>query len=388
MKTYILTILLLSTFSINLLASPLDLGYAREDAGQAGAFLSWGAGARSLGMGRAFVGLADDASATYWNPAGLSQLRRKEIASLYAPLWEETKYSFISYAHPTAKLYAFGVNLVNLQSSDFEETDKFGEIINHSSVDETAVTFSLAYPVVTGLYNGVNIKFVQQRIGNFSDSDIGLDFGMLYKFGELYKLGRIYRIKPLKDLSLGLNLRNIVTPKIILKQDKDVFPLTVDIGVAYKLLNEGLAITLDSEKTTGRSWKTRCGLEYRPYKLIAFRLGINENELGGGLGLDWKDFGFDYALGYHDAIKGINDLGLSHRFSFTMRFGQEYNPEIEVKRRALERYYRRGLKYLRIGEYARAILEFNNILKIEPHYAEALEKMEEASNKLNNIQNK
>lgn len=35
---------------------------------------------RSAGMGNAFIGLADDASALYWNPAGLGQLRMKEFS--------------------------------------------------------------------------------------------------------------------------------------------------------------------------------------------------------------------------------------------------------------------------------------------------------------------
>ena len=38
-----------------------------------------GAGARSLGMGGAFVALSDDATAVYWNPAGLAGLARMEV---------------------------------------------------------------------------------------------------------------------------------------------------------------------------------------------------------------------------------------------------------------------------------------------------------------------
>src|SRR5438132_5016171 len=64
--------------------SPLQ---AVATGGQPGEFLSFGAGARSLAMGSAFVGVADDASATYWNPAGLSQITRKEITLMKSPLF-------------------------------------------------------------------------------------------------------------------------------------------------------------------------------------------------------------------------------------------------------------------------------------------------------------
>ena len=56
--------------------------------GEPGAFLQWGAGARSLGMGRAFLAVSDDASATYWNPAAMTQLKRKELMGLQATLFK------------------------------------------------------------------------------------------------------------------------------------------------------------------------------------------------------------------------------------------------------------------------------------------------------------
>ena len=55
------------------------ISYAVATGGQVTEFLSYGAGARSLAMGGAFVSIADDATATYWNPAGMSQITRKEI---------------------------------------------------------------------------------------------------------------------------------------------------------------------------------------------------------------------------------------------------------------------------------------------------------------------
>src|SRR5881396_2478221 len=39
-----------------------------------------GAGARGLGMGGAFIAVADDGTAASFNPAGLAQLRRTELA--------------------------------------------------------------------------------------------------------------------------------------------------------------------------------------------------------------------------------------------------------------------------------------------------------------------
>ena len=53
-----------------------------QDAGDAAAFLKTGQSVRALGMGKAFTAIADDASASYWNPAGLAQLNKKEFIIL------------------------------------------------------------------------------------------------------------------------------------------------------------------------------------------------------------------------------------------------------------------------------------------------------------------
>src|ERR1700687_118089 len=60
------------------LLCPLSSLFAQATGGPPNEFMAYGAGARSLAMGAAFVGVADDASAGYWNPAGLSQITRKE----------------------------------------------------------------------------------------------------------------------------------------------------------------------------------------------------------------------------------------------------------------------------------------------------------------------
>ena len=46
-----------------------------------------GSGARALGMGGAFIAIADDATAASWNPGGLTQLERPEMSLVYNFNW-------------------------------------------------------------------------------------------------------------------------------------------------------------------------------------------------------------------------------------------------------------------------------------------------------------
>ena len=49
-------------------------------------FLTFGTGARPLGMGNAFTAIADEASTTYYNPAGIAQLTHHEFNFMHATL--------------------------------------------------------------------------------------------------------------------------------------------------------------------------------------------------------------------------------------------------------------------------------------------------------------
>ncbi|HDG68341.1 MAG TPA: hypothetical protein ENG11_04265, partial [candidate division Zixibacteria bacterium] len=68
--------------------------------GQAGDFLRFGAGARSLAMGGAYTVLAKNADALLYNPAGLAGTERWELSLTHAQLFMDSRYDFVSFAYP------------------------------------------------------------------------------------------------------------------------------------------------------------------------------------------------------------------------------------------------------------------------------------------------
>ncbi len=56
-----------------------------------------GSGARALGMGGAFIAIADDATSASWNPGGLTQLERPEVSLVYDFRWNNERFSSISH---------------------------------------------------------------------------------------------------------------------------------------------------------------------------------------------------------------------------------------------------------------------------------------------------
>src|SRR6185503_1785693 len=94
-----------------------------QTGGQAGSFLAYGVGGRALAMGGAYYAISDDASAAYWNPAGLAQLQRKEVTTMQATLFASTKLTYFGYAHPLKGGSTFALSMTQLASTGFEQVN-------------------------------------------------------------------------------------------------------------------------------------------------------------------------------------------------------------------------------------------------------------------------
>src|SRR5579863_9617534 len=62
-------------------------------------FLELGVGARAEAMGEAYSAVADDATALYWNPAGLTRVQADEASLMHAPYLASSYYDYGSYVH-------------------------------------------------------------------------------------------------------------------------------------------------------------------------------------------------------------------------------------------------------------------------------------------------
>ena len=70
------------------------------DGGYADAFLRLGLGARAMGMGGAFVAVADDATGGFFNPAGLVQITKRTFGASYRKMTLDRRLSYVAYNHP------------------------------------------------------------------------------------------------------------------------------------------------------------------------------------------------------------------------------------------------------------------------------------------------
>lgn len=269
--------------------------------GEPGAFLSWGAGARSLGMAGAFVGISDDVYASYYNSAGLAYLDWQELGVFQAMLWEDTSYSFVSYAHPLLDKGCLGLNYVRLACGGGIRRNEYNETTGSFENTNQAIMISYGRKIGENLSWGMAGKFINNQLDTFSNNNISLDAGLLLHLNHL--------------ITVGLNIQNVISQSF--GDSDDRLPLVIKFGSGYRLIPDRLLLAFDFVGNSASNLMSGygVGLEAKISPLISLRLGSNSEQFSAGFGLMYKKFNFDYALATHY-------LGLSHRLSFNMRFGQ------------------------------------------------------------------
>ena len=380
------------TFLFSFLVFPIKL-WASGDAGSPGSFLNFGTGARSQAMGSAFTGLCDDVSAIYWNPAGLSRLPRNQLTFFEAPLWEDTNYLFAGYGHPTKKLGTFGIGFINLQSGNFEYRESIIDYPEYYfNVNQMAFLLAYGRKFFPFLSAGLGLKLIQKTMpvedNDYFGSGFGMDLGLLYHPQDVKGEGFFWQ--QLRRLSFGVNLQNLVPPKVQMEgggisRAQETYGLNLKFGTSYNVRNlvprwrDKLTINVDLDKPYLRGVKVALGGEYWFKNTIAFRLGYGKGNLNFGLGFLYRWVQFDYGFTPHD-------LGLSHRFSVTLKFGRQIIEIAEFTRyRArlqAEEYYKSGLEHYRAGRLADALAELDKALIWRPDDLEIQKRVEEVSKEM------
>ncbi|MBI4777563.1 PorV/PorQ family protein [Candidatus Desantisbacteria bacterium] len=281
--------------------------------GLPGEYLNWGVGARAMGMGRAFCGLSDDLSAIYFNPAGLTQIKSGQVTAMTSPLFEGTFYNFLGFGYPTQKAGVLGLGVVLLNSGKLEETNIRQEELGEFKDSRQCVLVSYARRAIPRISYGVNMKLVSQQLASYRDTGIGIDGGLLFS--------------PWNHLSLGLTLKNIISPRLKLKETDEKFPLSIHTGIGARMLDNNLTLTMDVDKTLKKSLQAQIGGEYLMQKrTLALRMGMDNNGASIGFGVKRDKYGLDYSF-------GSQELGVSHRLSLTWlfdTFGIQLIPEPNV----------------------------------------------------------
>jgi len=307
-------------------------------------FEDLGVGARGIGMGNAFIGLADDGYAIYYNPAGLGRIDWKELVLDYGKLYwglddnSNLGQSFVGYAQSLNRLGTFGVGWLNFALTRYYREDTlmlaYGKRVLDSKGSSLAAGLNLkvlykGFEKTLYTENATNLDTGQPKGGRDPVFENGYSrTGFSANLGLLYDLGRHH--------SFALTLNDINQPDMGLAA-KDRISLATKLGYAYRSTNFNMVSDITFRK---RDITISAGTErWFMGKTLAVRggLGIGEREYASlSLGASYRYsrlFQFDYSFVY--PLRGISSFYGSHRFSLTLRFGLKA-PEEELEEK-LER---------------------------------------------------
>ena len=296
-------------------------------------FLKIGVGARALGMGGAFVSVADDASAAYWNPAGLVQLEHSEAmlmgASQFGGVVDQEMGSFVAPLKTASSRAALGVTFIRVGVDDINVTKdaKVGEdqngnpIIDPNRVEQKSaydLALFLTYARVFGdrWSGGLNVKLVRQSLVDEGASfGIGADLGFHFQASPTLALGLRLADITTTQLFWDTGRQETVGPSVTIgahtSHNIDALDGKLLIGFDSRFSFEGLEEQFHSGNVSG---VVLPGAEDWFRNLGAIRAGSDAGNFTAGAGVRYKQFGADYAYLGHD------ELDSTHRVSALFRF--------------------------------------------------------------------
>jgi len=328
------------------------VGLAEAQDKYAGEFLKIGVGARALGMGGAFVSVADDASAVYWNPSGLVFLRKGQLLGMHAEQFGgEVGHDFLTAAYPLkgedearSGIVALGWNRVAVDDIevtngglldygvdgvpgtgdagegngeyDIGEQFDYSKFTSQSNVNQ-AFLLTYARGIGSSFSIGGTVKILRMDLVGTNATGVGADLGVMWQASQSITFGLMAHDITTTRLSWDTGTRETVAPSFV-------------FGTYYARSVSGLrgvvsgtvdmAFTTDGRTATSQfasgelGGDLRAGLEYWYERTLALRVGSEAGNLTAGTGLRWRAFGVDYAFLSHP------DLDNSHRVSAQLNF--------------------------------------------------------------------
>ena len=267
------------------------------DGGYAGAFQQLGLGARALGMGGAFVGVADDATAGFFNPAGLVQIRMRTFGAFYRKMTLDRRLSYITYCLPVRQEATISIGWINAGVKDVVGRNENGEITEEIRNYENAIELFFGRKILNELSVGIRIGYVQFNLANINAYGVGFGFSA---FG-----------KPMQKLRLGAAVENLGMKyswtsgdywkkfDLLGSSSKEDFPINLRFGASYLLLKDRILISSEIDKNEKQKEKIHLGVEGWILEKLAARAGYDRGSLTLGVGLRQKMrstiLEFDYA---------------------------------------------------------------------------------------------
>ncbi len=287
-------------------------------------FLKIGVGGRATAMGDAFVAIANDVSALYWNPAGLTQFSENQVMFSHNQWVVDINHDFIGAVYHLDDANTFGVSLTSLSMDEMEVTTEYapfgtGEYFGFSDM---GIAISYSRKMTDQFSFGGTVRYIEETLDKLKMRGIMIDLGTYYWTG----LGST------RFAVTVTNFGNDLAPdgEVILvgnrtKSDWQTFspPTMFRIGFAlepYEDDEHKVTTSIQLNHPNDNSENLSLGVEYVWNKMFfargGYKINVDEQNYSFGAGVNVPISIANVSVDY--AFANFTKLGSAHRFSIIL----------------------------------------------------------------------
>ncbi len=305
-------------------------------------FLAIPVGARATAMGSAITALVDDATAVYWNPAGLGGLAKGSLTVEHAEWLAGVTFNYVAVAMPSS-FGTFGFGVTAMRTPEMDVTTVEAQNGTGETFDASSYAFAVSYgrALTDRFAIGGSVKYVTERISTSNAGGVAVDLGTTFvtpfrgirlgaaitNFGTKMKIGGddlLVRV----DIDPN-NRGNNESSRASLNTDAFDLPLMMRIGVAGEAFRSGsarLTLSVEALNPNNSEQYVNLGAELGllgdllmlrgGYSELFLKDNVRSFTLGAGLhyGFGPLDFVVDYAYEQQAFFDGVNRFTLALQF--------------------------------------------------------------------------
>ncbi len=347
MKRLIFKTVLLATLSLTFATNFLNAQDLTKVGTTSADFLLIEAGARAQAMGGAFIGVADDATALYWNAAGAGLIGKTAAQYQFGKRFADITHHFMAISYPLSGEDVIGLSVQYLDYGEMEvttidEPEGTGETFTASSL---ALNLTYAKQLTDRVYVGFTGKYIYEKIWMEYGSGFAFDISTMYDMPEIgVRIGMaISNLGPEMGIDEGPHLTfyrqkpddypGSPQPESQLVTQKFPLPTGFSLGISSVLVGANSPFVKSGEHKVllaasindyfNAPFRGNFGLEYGWRDVVflrgGYRLGYDTQKLSLGFGLNFyrftnQDIRVDYVWVDYGDLEGVNVWSLEFRF--------------------------------------------------------------------------
>ena len=312
-------------------STPSELGTSMAN------FLKIGVGARSAGMGDAYVALSNDVSCLYWNPGGLANLEANEVMVNTTNWLVDTRLYFLATSINLGSLGTVGLSLNTFSSGDILETtvEQPSGTGRFFTASDLSAGISYSRKVSETFSAGVTFKFIHESLDRSSASTFAVDVGSVFVTDFLNNLRIGFAFSNLGGRmqldGTDLSIQYLAEPgfkyaRAQLGTEPWDIPLLFRFGIATDAVRSEqvrLTVAADFVDVRDHSYQVNTGAECTVLDVVSlrggYRFNYDESNLTFGVGLKLPEGSFmgariDYAYMKFNIFNNV------HRFSLLLTY--------------------------------------------------------------------